>query len=109
MHSARKSKSLYRRVAPILLAIIVSGAFAVLAACESETGTETSTSEPGDAEVRVATTDDAAGSRDTQKEELAKATSTPTFTVTSTFTSCADRNSSANQHRYSRADGNFYP
>ena len=86
MHSARKSKSLYRRVAPILLAIVVSGAFAVLAACESETGTETSTSEPGDAEVRVATTDDAAGSRDTQKEELAKATSTPTFTVTSTFT-----------------------
>ena len=75
----QKHDSLLRRIAPFLAAIALSGAFAVLAACETDTE-PAATPTTADPETRISpSTKDSLVDRP-------KPTFTPTFTVTSTFT-----------------------
>ena len=73
-------------------AIVLSGAFALMVACTSDSETETAIVETGEPEVKAVATDtqsesDAAAKITTQRP--LRFTRTPTFTVTSTFTATA--------------------
>lgn len=74
------------------VAIVLSGAFALMVACTSDSETETPIVEPGEPEVKaVATgTQSATGAAEkTTTQNPPRFTRTPTFTVTSTFTATA--------------------
>ncbi len=87
-----KYSSSARRGIFFAVAIVLSGAFALMVACTSDSETETPIVETGEPEVKaVATgTQSASGAAEkTTTQNPPRFTRTPTFTVTSTFTATA--------------------